>query len=71
MTRVWNNKKKLKSIKPLNIDLPSGCKIYLDESLCKYCKHFGGNKKCYSFRAVFNRFEWQMGQYEAGIKTMS
>ena len=30
------NKKKLKSMKPQNIGLPSGCKIYINESLCKY-----------------------------------
>ena len=35
-TRVMNNKKKLKSMKPQNIGLPSGCKIYINESLCKY-----------------------------------
>ena len=29
-----NNKKKLKSVKPL-----AGCKIYINESLCKYYKY--------------------------------
>ena len=38
-TRVMNNKKKLKSMKPQNIGLPSGCKIYINESLCKYYKY--------------------------------
>ena len=36
--RVMNNKKKLKSMKPQNIDLPSSCKIYINESFCKYFK---------------------------------
>ena len=39
VTRVMNNKKKLKSMKPQNIGLPSGCKIYINESLCKYYKY--------------------------------
>ena len=39
MARVMNNKKKLKSIKPENIGLPSACKIYIHESLCKYHKY--------------------------------
>ena len=34
-----NNKKKLKSRKPQNIGLLSGCKIYINESLCKYHKY--------------------------------
>ena len=29
----------LKSLKPQNISLPSGCKIYINESLCKYYKY--------------------------------
>ena len=37
VARVMNNKKKLKSMKPQNIGLPSGCKIYINES-CKYYK---------------------------------
>ena len=37
--RVMNDKKKLKSMKPQNIGLPSGCKIYINESLCKYYKY--------------------------------
>ena len=39
VTRVINNKKKLKSMKPQNIGLPSGCKIHINESLCKCCKY--------------------------------
>ena len=34
-----NNKKKLKSMKPQNNGLPSGCKIYINESLSKYNKN--------------------------------
>ena len=34
-----NTKKKLKSMKPQNIGLPSGFKIYINESLCKYYKY--------------------------------
>ena len=37
--RTMNNKKKLKSMKPQNIGLPSGCKVYMNESLCKYYKY--------------------------------
>ena len=39
VARVMNNKKKLKSMKPQNIGLPSDCKIYINESLCKYYKY--------------------------------
>ena len=39
VARVMNNKKKLKSMKPQNIGLPSGCKIYINESLCKCYKY--------------------------------
>ena len=34
-----NNKNKLKKIKPENTGLPFGCKIYMNESLCKYHKY--------------------------------
>ena len=34
-----NNKKKLKIMKPQNISFPSGCKIYVNESLCKCYKY--------------------------------
>ena len=34
-----NNKKKLKSMKPQNISLPSGCNVYMNESLCEYYKY--------------------------------
>ena len=39
VARVMNNKKKLKSLKPQNIGLTSGCKIYINESLWKYYKY--------------------------------
>ena len=39
VARVMKNKKKLKSMKPQNIGLPSSCKIYINESLCKYYKY--------------------------------
>ena len=39
-----NNKKKLKGMKPQNIGLPSGCKIYINESLYKYYKYLW--RKC-------------------------
>ena len=39
VARVMNNKKKLKSMKPQNIGLPSGCKVYINKSLCKYYKY--------------------------------
>ena len=38
VAKVMNNKNKLKSMKPQNIDLLSSCKIYINESLCKYFK---------------------------------
>ena len=39
VARVMNNQKKLKSLKPQNIGLPSGSKIYMNESLCKCYKY--------------------------------
>ena len=38
VAKVMNNKNKLKSMKPQNIDLLSSCKIFINESLCKYFK---------------------------------
>ena len=38
VVRVINNKKKFKNKKPQNIGLPSGCKICINENLCKYHK---------------------------------
>ena len=35
VARVMNNKNKLKSMKLQNVGLPSSCKIYINESLCK------------------------------------
>ena len=39
VARVMNNKKKLKSMKPQNIGLASGCNVYINKSLCKYYKY--------------------------------
>ena len=39
VARTMNNKKKLKSMKPQNIGLPSGRKVYMNESLYKYYKN--------------------------------
>ena len=39
VARVMYNKKKLKSIDSKTFGLPSGCKIYINESLCKYYKY--------------------------------
>ena len=38
VSRVMNNKKKLKSMKPQNVSLRSSYKIYINESLCKCYK---------------------------------
>ena len=39
VVRVMNNKNKLKKMKPENTGLPFGCKIYMNESFCKYHKY--------------------------------
>ena len=39
VARVMNNKNKLKSMKTQNIGLPSGCKICINKSICKYYKY--------------------------------
>ena len=44
VARLMNNKMKLKSMKTQNIGLPFDCKIYINESLCKYCKYL--RRKC-------------------------
>ena len=44
VARVMKNKKKLKSLKPKNTGFPSGSKIYINESLCKYYKYLW--RKC-------------------------
>ena len=56
VARVMNNKKKLKSMKPQNIGLPSGCKISINESLCKYYKYLWWKCNCFKLVAAFNRF---------------
>ena len=57
-------------MRPQNFGLQSSCKTYINESLFKYFKSCDGKGSCYRLVAVFNRFGWQMGQYESGIKTM-
>ena len=47
-----NNKKKLKSMKPQNIGLPSSCKIYINESLCKYYKYLCWKCKLLQTRGI-------------------
>ena len=54
--RVTNNKKKLKSMKPQNIGLPSGCKIYINESLCKYYKYLWWKCKLLQTRGSIQSF---------------
>ena len=39
VARVMKNKTKLKNINSDTFGLPSGCKIYINESLCKYYKY--------------------------------
>ena len=56
VTRVMNNKKKLKSMKPQNIGLPSGCKIYINESLCKYYKYLWWKCKLLQTRGSIQSF---------------
>ena len=56
VTRVMNNKKKLKSMKPQNIGLPSGCKVYINESLCKYYKYLWWKCKLLQTRGSIQSF---------------
>ena len=56
VARVINNKKKLKSMKPQNIGLPSGCKIYINESLCKYNKYMWWKYKFLQTRGSIQSF---------------
>ena len=56
VARVMNNKKKLKSMKPQNIGLPSGCKIYINESLCKYYKYLWWKCKLLQTRGSIQSF---------------
>ena len=56
VARVMNNKKKLKSMKPQNIGLPSGCKIYIYESLCKYYKYLWWKCKLLQTRGSIQSF---------------
>ena len=56
VARVMNNKKKLKSMKPQNIGLPSGCKIYINENLCKYYKYLWWKCKLLQTRGSIQSF---------------
>ena len=53
-----NNKKKLKSMKPHNIGLPLGCKIYINESLSKYYKYLWWKCKFLQTRGSIQSF-WE------------
>ena len=56
VARVMNKKKKLKSIKPQNIGFPSGCKVYINESLCKYYKYLWWKCKLLQTRVSIQSF---------------
>ena len=56
VARVMNNKKKLKSMKPQNIGLPSGCKVYINEILCKYYKYLWWKCKLLQTRGSIQSF---------------
>ena len=51
-----NNKKKLKSMKPQNIGLSSGSKIYIYESLCKCYKYLWWKYKLLQTRYSIQSF---------------
>ena len=51
-----NSKKKLKSMNPQNIGLPSGYKIYINESLCKYYKYLWWKCKLLQTRGSIQSF---------------
>ena len=59
VARVINNKKKLKSLKPQNVGLPSGCKIYINESLYKCYKYLWWKCKLLQTRGSIQQF-WVM-----------
>ena len=56
VARVMNNKKKLKSMKPQNIALPSICKTYINECLCKYRKYLWWKCKLLQTRGSIQSF---------------
>ena len=51
-----NYKKKLKSMKPQTIDLPSDCKIYINECLCKYNRYLWWKCKLLQTRGSIQSF---------------
>ena len=56
VARVMNNKKKLKSMKPQNIGLTSGCKTYITESLCICYKYLWWKCKLLQTRGSIQSF---------------
>ena len=56
VARVMNNQKKLKSLKPQNIGLPSGSKICMNESLCKCNKYLWWKCKLLQTRGSIQSF---------------
>ena len=56
VARVMNNKMKLKSMRTQNIGLPFDCKIYINESLCKYCKYLRWKCKLLQTRGSIQSF---------------
>ena len=56
VAKVINNKNKLKSTKPQNIVLPSSCKIYINESLCKCYKYLWWKCKLLQTFGCIQRF---------------
>ena len=43
-------------MKPQNIGLPSGCKVYINKSLCKYYKYFWWKCKLLQTRGSIQSF---------------
>ena len=56
VVRVMNDKKKFKNKKPQNIGLPSGCKIYINENLCKCYKYLWWKCKLLQTRGSIQSF---------------
>ena len=51
-----NNQNKLNRMKPQNIGLPSSCKIYINESLCKYYTYLCWKCKLFQTRGSIQSF---------------
>ena len=54
--RVMKNKQKLKNIDSSALGLPSGCRIYINESLCKYYKYLWWKCKLLLSRKCIDSF---------------